>query len=254
LRDERNTYFSILYFPQEWVVVKKLDVEKPVLVGKSLQKISQRDDYITYDDQLQVTGKVKPGVEIYVNDLPAALDTDNYFATTVPLQLEKNLIKVEVFFQSEKKSWTFKVLRKIKVQVIEEKVLQEELKRAVTSEEKEKLLQASQQVEEKKEKIEALATLGVIEVTPEAEYRLNAGITRGELVTWLVKAANLTLSEVKNDLYKDIPKNHPLAPYIKAVTDLNLLKPFPDGTFRPKALVTKQEGDEIFQQYRRISP
>ena len=254
LRDERNTYFSILYFPQEWVVVKKLEVEKPVLLGKTLQKVSQKDEYVTYDDRLEVTGKVKPGVEVYINDLPVALDADNYFTTTVPLQLEKNLIKVEVFFQGEKKSWTYKVLRKISVQVSEEKVLQEQLKRATTQEEKEKLLQASRQVEEKKEKIEALLTLGVIEVAPATEYRLSAGITRGELVTWLVKAANLTLSEVKTDLYKDIPKNHPLAPYIKAVTDLELLKPFPDGTFRPKALVTKQEGDEIFQQYRRISP
>lgn len=253
-RDERYTYVSLLYFPQEWVVVKKLEVEKPVLVGKGLEKISLQDDFVTYDDRLEVSGRVKPGVEVFINDLPVALDADNNFYATVPLHLEKNLIKVEIVFQGEKKSWNYKVLRKIKVQISEEKTLAEELKHAVTKEEKEKLAQAGQQLAEKKEKVEALATLGVIEVTPEAGYSLNAGITRGELATWLVKAANLTLSEVKADLYKDVPRNHPLAPYIKAVTDLKLLKPFPDGTFRPKALVTRQEGEEIFRQYRRLRP
>ena len=254
LRDERNTYVSILFFPQEWIVVKKLEVEKPVLVGKGLEKISLKDDFVTYADRLEVSGRVKPGVEVYIDGAPAALDADNYFSTTVPLRLEKNLIKVDIQFQGEKKSWTYKVLRKIKVQLAEEKSLQEELKRAVTREEKEKLIQTRRELEDKKGKIEALATLGVIEISPEAEYSLSAGITRGELVTWLVKAAKLTLSEVKADLFKDVPKNHPLAPYIKAVTELKLLKPFPDGTFRPKALVTKQEGEEIFRQYRRLRP
>jgi hypothetical protein len=227
LRDEFMVYFSVLYFPRDWVVVRKLDVEKPgVVLETALEKISLEDNIVTYDDKIEVVGKVKPGVEVYVNELHAATSDDNTFRVVVPLQMEKNLIVVEARYEGEKKSWKYKVLRKARVSVAGGK--------------REELAARRQRVEE-------LVTLGVIEVSPEAEFKLDASITRGELATWLAKASGLRLPRVEKDLFSDVKRDHPLAPYIKAVVDWNLLQPFPDGTFRPEAPVSKEEGEKLFR-------
>jgi len=221
--DQRALTFSFLYFPEEWVVLQKLEIEKPkILLERPFEAISLEDNIVTYDDKLEIYGRVKPGVEVFINGLPVYLDRDNNFKTVVPLNLKKNLILVEARAEGEKKSWKYKVLRKARVKLAE----------SVAPEEK--------------EKIESLVTLGVIEVTPEANFVLDTGITRGELATWIVKAADIKLSAVDKDLYSDVPKGHPLAPYIKVVAELRLLMPFPDGTFRPQAVVSKEEGDAIF--------
>ena len=223
--DQRALTFSFLYFPEEWVVLQKLAIEKPkISLERPFEAISLEDNIVTYDDKLEIYGRVKPGVEVFINGLPVYLDKDNNFKTVVPLNLQKNLILVEARAEGEKKGWKYKVLRKAKVTFApEQKVAQKE-----------------------KEAVESLVTLGVIEVTPEANFVLESGITRGELATWIVKAADIKLSAVDKDLYADVPKGHPLAPYIKVVAELRLLMPFPDGTFRPQAIVSKEEGDAIF--------
>lgn len=251
LKDERFFLVSFLYFPKEWIVVKRLEIEKPaVMIEKPIEMISLEDNIVTYDDKIDVFGKVKPGVEVYINDLRAFLEPDNSFRVVVPLHLKKNLIVVEARYEGEKKIWKYKVLRKTRVQVAEEKKVKEKLAAVVTPEVREKLERKAKEIEEKKEKVEALVTMGVIEITPEAEFVLEAGVTRGELSSWLVKAAEMKLPEVTEDLFVDVPKEHPLAPYIKVVTDLKLLQPFPDGTFRPEAFVSKEEGDAIFARFR----
>lgn len=250
IKDQRTSTLSLLYFPKEWIVVKKLDMEKPaVMVEKPIEAISLEDNIVTYDENINVFGKVKPGVEIYVNGLRGAVAADHTFSVVVPLRLKKNLIVVEARYEGEKKSWKYKVLRKAKIQVAEEKKVEEAIKTAQTKEEKEKLEEKKKEIEQKKEKVESLVTMGVIEVTPEAEFVMEAGVTRGELSTWIVRAADLRLPAVTTDLFVDVPKDHPLSPYIKVITDLKLLQPFPDGTFRPGAFVSKEEGDAIFRRF-----
>lgn len=233
LRDEDVTYFSILYFPKDWVVQSKLEVDKPALnLETALQKISLADNIESYDDRIDVFGAVRSGVEVYVNDARAVTGEDNGFKVTVPLELGKNLIVVEARYQGEKKDWTYKVLRKAKVEVVGGK--------------KEELAQQKQRVEE-------LVTLGVVEVAPGAEFKLDATLTRGDLSTWLAKASGFRLPKVESDLFSDVKKDNPLAPYIKVVVEAGLLKPFADGTFRPEAPVTKEEGDRLFNLLKKAS-
>jgi hypothetical protein len=247
LRDEGLFYFSVLYFPKDWIVLKKLDVDKPSLYLESaLEKISLEDNIITYDEKIEVFGRVKPGVEVYVNDLRAATADDNTFKVVVPLQFEKNLIIVEARYEGDKKSWKYKVLRKARINVAEEKAVKRELERAKTEAEKEAARKKEAEIAARKQKVEELVTLGVIEVTAEAEFRLDASITRGELASWLAKSTGNRLPKVDKDVYPDVLKDNPLAPYIKAVTDWNLMKPFPDGFFRPGAPVSKEEGEKLF--------
>lgn len=224
IRDEVLTCLSALYFPKEWIVIKKLDIPKPaVILEEPFEHISLTDNIVTYDSKIEVLGKVKPGVEVYVNGLRAATAADNTFKVVVPLQPEKNLIMVEARYEGEKKTWKYKVLRKAKVRVVEKKEV--------------KL----------KEKVEVLVTLGVIEVTPEADFKLEASVTRGELATWLVKATGLRLPKVDRDPFPDVKRDNPLAPYIRAAVDWDLLEPFPDGNFRPGAPVSKEEGEKLFK-------
>lgn len=250
VRNARYLAFSFLFLPREWVVVKKLEMEKPsLMLERPIEKLSIEDNLVTYDDRIEISGKVKPGVEVYINGLRASLAADNSFKVVVPLQMQKNLIVVEARFEGEKKTWKYKVFRKAKINVAEERELAELIKRAASEREKAALASKEAELKRKKEWAEDFVTMGIIEITPEANFVMEAAITRGELASWLVNAAGMRVPEVDRDLYKDVPKDHPLAPYIKVATELKLFKPFPDGTFRPGAFVSKAEGDEIFKRF-----
>lgn len=244
-------FLSLFYSPRDWVVIKKLDLARPgVILDEAIEQISLADNIETYEQNLEVTGRVKAGVEVFVNDLPAVVFDDQSFKVTVPLQTGKNLLVVEARFESEKKFWKYKVLRKAKIQVAEEKEALKEITQAVSAEAKEKLEKKVKEVRQVKRQVEELVTMGVIEVTPEAEFRLEASITRGELATWLAKATGLPLPVVDRDYFIDVPRNHPLARYIKAAVDWELLQPFADGSFRPDSPVSREEGEKLFQLLR----
>ncbi|OGB87716.1 hypothetical protein A3H38_04515 [candidate division WOR-1 bacterium RIFCSPLOWO2_02_FULL_46_20] len=245
----RYSYLSVLYFPQDWIVFRRLSFNQPsMILEEAIEQISLVNNAVTYDEKIEVFGKVKPGVDVYINDLRAAIGSDYSFKTVVPLHLKKNLVVVEARYESEKKTWKYKVLRKKKVELAEEKKVKEELEHAVTSEDKKTLAEKEKEILKTKEKVETLVTMGVIEVSPEADFAMDAGITRGELATWLVKASGAPLPEIKENLYVDVPATHPLAPYIFVVNKLKILQHFPDGTFRPDALVSKDEGAIIFKR------
>jgi hypothetical protein len=92
---------------------------------------------------------------------------------------------------------------------------------------------------------EELVTLGVVEVAPGAEFKLDASLTRGDLAIWLAKASDAILPRVSKDLYSDVPRSDPLAPYIKVVVDAGLMSPFPDGTFRPNNAIDRAVADQV---------
>jgi hypothetical protein len=253
LRDADQIYLSVLYLPKEWVVQKKLEVGRPQLLETALQKISLVDNLETYDDRIEVVGQVKTDVDVYVNNERAVTGPGNQFRVTVPLQVGKNLVVVEARYEGEKKDWTYKVLRKVKVAVAEEKTLQERLALAASSAEAEALKKREAQIAAQKQRVEELVTLGVVEVTPGAEFRLDASLTRGELATWLAKASGFRLPKVTEDLYSDVKKDNPLAPFIKVVVDTGLMAPYSDGTFHPELPVTKEEGNKLFQLLRKAA-
>ena len=253
LRNEDLFYFSVLYLPKDWIVQKKLEVDKPSLLESALQKISLIDNVETYDDRIEVVGQVKAGVDVYVNDARALTDGNNEFRVTVPLQLGKNLITVQARYQGEKKDWKYKVLRQVNVKVAEEQSLKQLLAAAASSAEAASLQQKEAQVAAQKHSVEELVTLGVVEVTPGAEFKLDASLTRGDLATWLAKATGFRLPQVTEDLYSDVKKDNPLAPYIKVVVEAGLMAPYPDGAFHPELPVTKEEGNKLFEVLKKAA-
>lgn len=249
IKDEGQILISGMYFPKEWIVFKKLDLERPsAFLESAIEQISLEDNYVTYNESIEVNGKVKPGVDVYVNNYLASKGKDNSFRVWVPLNLGKNLVIVEARSEGEKVAWTYKVLRKARISVAEEEELKKKLEKTISLQEQEALRKKEAELKKRRSKVEELVTIGVINVDEsKGEFRLEASITRGELATWLVKSADLPLPEVTQDVCVDIKRNNPFAAYYKAAIDWNLIALYPDGTFRPEAPVTKEESERLFK-------
>lgn len=166
-------------------------------------------------------------------------------------------IKTEITDKEEKLMLTEKSIEEQKQkakEATEKKRLEEETKKleeekAKLQEKKQELTVKKEQLEQRKEKVENLVTLGVIDVSPEKKFEIEAKITRGEMISWLVKAANLPVPEVTSNVCADVPKDHQFAPYIKAAIEAGLVKPDKENKFYPDKAVSESDGEELFKEF-----
>ncbi len=123
---------------------------------------------------------------------------------------------------------------------IEKKTLAAQVTAKVEAERQKSAAEARQRLKElprmgeatRKQRLQQLVTLGVVEVTPGAGFKLDANLTRGDLAIWLSKTSGQPLPRVSKDVFKDVKKGDLLAPYIKLVSEAGLMAAYPDGTFR----------------------
>jgi S-layer homology domain len=254
---------------------------------KALLKIySPSDDYVGYDENIVISGETRPKASVTINGVQVFVGDDGQFRAVQPLNPGKNLLEIGASLDFETKTEFKKVYRKPKV-IIEEEVSldnqiaqetvsreseiskkEEELKtqkqkgldvskeekalaeeKSKHNEKKEKLLNEKKTIEERKEKVENLVTLGVIEVSPEAKFQIEAPITRGEMISWLVKASGVSVPQVTGPVFLDVPQNHRYASFIKAALDAGLIKGGTDGKFRPDDPVKEEEGQAFFKAF-----
>ena len=275
--------FVLFKLPEE---VKTVEV-KPVVVKKDLLRIDfPKENHVTYDENIIISGETRPKATVLINGVHAYVESDGKYKAIQPLISGKNLIEISAALDSETKTILRKVLRKARVIIEEEKevnkkIVQEVLSREaeITRKEEEikkdkekgvdvtqkekvlvevkikaeetkvKLLEEKKKIEERKEKVENLVTLGVIEVSPNAKFEIEAPITRGEMISWLVKATGLAIPKVEEAVLIDVPKNHNYAPYIKAALDAGYLTIGPDGKFRPDDPAKEEEGQAFFKAF-----
>jgi len=289
------SYLSVSYTAPEFVLFKapeeekpeevKPEENKPQIIRELLKVDSPEDDYITYDENIIVSGETRPGASVLINGVHAYIEADGGFRAVQPLISGKNLIEIIAGLDGETKKIEKKVLKKAKVIIEEEKEInkkivqevlskeadiakkQDELNRekekgidvsekekllldekAKHDEEKTKLLGEKKKLEERKEKVESLVTLGVIELSPEKKFEIEAPITRGEMISWLVKASGLQIPKVEGPVFSDVPQNHQYAPYIKAASDAGFIQGA-NGKFRPDDPVKEEEGQEFFRAF-----
>jgi hypothetical protein len=259
----------------------------PQVAQKELLRIYfPSDDHTTYDENLVISGESRPKASVLINGVHAYVEIDGKFKAVQPLIPGKNLIEINASIDRETKTIYRKILRKAKVIIeeesgVEKKMVQEVLSKEaeITKKEKEinkdkekgvdvsqkekvlieektkvketkvKLLEEKQRLADRKEKVENLVTLGVIEVSPEAKFEIEAPITRGEMISWLVKASGLALPKVEDAVFNDVPKNHKYAPYIKAAFDAGYLTIGTDGKFRPDDPTKEEEGQAFFKAF-----
>lgn len=292
-------------------------------LDRPLTIITPQDSLKTYDAFIDLVGSVDPAAALSVNGLPVFIEADGSFYAQVPVRVGKNLLEVRAVKKDFEERQHKRVLRKVKVLVVEEVKVEEEQKRIAQdlakkdislsqveqnileqdkklkeaeealrlarienerkaalqakeraeaekvkiSEQKKQIEEAKKKAQEKqleiearkkhiaerKAKVEELATLGVIMPQQAKEFEAEELITRAELAVWLVKARNLPLKEVTEDIALDVPRIDWTAPYIKTVVDLGLMPLYPDGKFRPSEGVSEAIGIEILRRFDELT-
>ena len=100
-----------------------------------------------------------------------------------------------------------------------------------------------------KSPIEFMATLGVMNGYFDGKFRPDDTVSRAELATMLVKLKKLDVNDATSDPFPDVSKDSWAARYVKAVSSMNLMGNYPDGTFKPEKKVTKVEGIVILSRF-----
>jgi hypothetical protein len=253
---------------------------------KLLAVSAPEDNFVTYTDTVIVSGEARPGASLTINGVNVYISDDGKFNAVQSLTAGKNLLDISAKSGAEVMSESRRVLKKAKVTIAEEEDINKKIAKDVVEQEQalkeqeEKLKQDKEKgtdvaegekklqedklnvesrkielysekkkLEERKEKVETLVTLGVIEVSPEKNFEIEAPIKRGEMITWLVKAAGLEIPKVDKPVFTDVPVNHPSAPYVKAAKDKGLIKGDSKGRFRPDDAVSEEEGQFFFKAF-----
>ncbi|MTI80609.1 MAG: hypothetical protein FH758_06930 [Firmicutes bacterium] len=89
--------------------------------------------------------------------------------------------------------------------------------------------------------INYLTNKGLISGFPDGTFRPDTGLTRAEAAALIVRAADLNTGQAAQN-YSDVSSSHWAADNIAAATSAELFSGFPDGTFRPDAILTRAQG------------
>ncbi|QOX65041.1 S-layer homology domain-containing protein [Anoxybacterium hadale] len=90
-----------------------------------------------------------------------------------------------------------------------------------------------------------LASMGIISADGSGNYNLSNTVSRAEFAKMLVMASSykdLVDTSSKSSPYKDVPAGNWAAPYIKIAVSNGMMSGYSDGTFRPDAAVTLEQG------------
>lgn len=196
--------------------------------------LEPKDNTITSQSKIWVKGRADKGAKVIVNDIPVLVDEKNTFQVEIPLKLGKNLIVVSTDapgLKKEEAMQELKILRQktfIDLMTIKRKEYQD----IVTN----------------------LATLGIIPENPDEVFKPDDPATRGELSTWLIRALDLDLPDLKKkNVASDVPSLYWRAPYIKLAVQEGFFQVYDDGSFKPNFGVTEEEGDKLFALLDKLS-
>jgi len=186
------------------------------------------DKFVHYKDSIRLLGKSSAMVsKIEVGGEPVYVDKDNNFSVSKTLKPGKNLIKVAIKTEGKALDYKLRVLRLVTYPDL------------------------TRQIKERRE-IEFLSTLGVIDGDTDGNFYPNKDVTRRYIVRTMVKILKLPLEKVTYDLFPDVAKNDPDAPYIQCAIQNGLMFALPDGTFKPDRALTLSEAMFLLSNARII--
>ncbi|OGC06882.1 hypothetical protein A2230_07530 [candidate division WOR-1 bacterium RIFOXYA2_FULL_36_21] len=254
LSSSRAYTFSMLYNPQTWTFKPKSSDNNIKPEGKkaSVIKLAVPKEFTTYNENIVVSGEAQNGTIVLINNQPIILDKNNKFEVVLPLSIGKNFIAIEASLNDLKENLDLKILRKAKIKIAEEGKIENDLKSAKTEEAKEFAKKEMTQFKIRKEKLEALITIGVIDVAPQEEFAFDKPISRGEFASWVVKSFNIPLANsTDSNLFSDVPSTYPFAPYIITLVDKKIMSG-EGGYFYPEKTITKTEAEKIIKKIKNI--
>jgi len=222
---ENKSYFSIAlnYLPEEGLPE---DFRTKGLRPDSLQISYPPQDFTTYDETVDVSGKVLEGITLKINSHDVFIAPDLTFQAKVPLKVGKNVIEAVATKGNKYLTVQKNVLYKIPV----------------------KIATGSNLTDTEKVKVENLATLGIVDI-PSAGFDANKQITRAELAAWLAKAKDLHAVPLSQDPFSDVSRMNKYASYIKMAVDQGWMNAYPDRTFKPDQAVSEEEAKEVFRVF-----
>jgi hypothetical protein len=216
---ENNThYFSLSYgFPYKEI-------------PKKIKKLAvlPEDKFITNRESIEITGEIldKEIKGITVNNKPIIV-VDNAFASNVNLSLGKNRIFV-LGIDSRTRSITSESRRILRLVGFND----------------------VGPTHWAKDSIEVLATLGIIKGYPDNLFKPENGITRAEFAALLARLVGEGEYQTQGEIpFSDINQNHWAYRAVAYALDNNLVKGYPDGTFRPNKKISRAEGVAVIARF-----
>lgn len=178
-----------------------------------------KDKYVHYKENIRLIGHSSPLVlALNVNNNPVYIDDEHRFSITGKLEPGKNLVNLDITTLNDKKiNYNFRVLRLVTYDDLTDKT-------------------------KFRREIEFLSTLGLLSGEEDGNFYPDKKVTR-EYVTKLMVDADdeLELALVRDDVFDDVPSDHPYAKYISTAVNNGLIFAFPDGTFKPAQALTMSE-------------
>lgn len=207
-----NYFFSLSYIPQE--VKNPLVVETP------------KDKSIVFDIYANVTGIANDQniKSLAISNIPVQLDPRGKFAVKLDLKTGKNALIIAGLDSGLKTiaSEKIRILRLIKFPDVSTDYWVAK-------------------------PISLLAMQNIITGYPDKTFKPEGNITRAEMCTLLMKSKtgikdNLIGSNAKAVKFSDVGSRHWAANHIDQAAKLGVVKGYPDGSFKPKANITRAEG------------
>jgi len=179
------------------------------------------DRMVIYGDKVKIEGSVndpRPGDRVEVMGKEVSIDSEGRFGTYV------NVEKLGA--------------KRIAIKAMDKKGRRVEFTRDVFR------LASFKDVSEHwaRKPIEFLGTIGLVSGYPDGSFKPNKTLTRAELAKILVTAKNIPLTKKAKRSFSDVPSDHWALAYVEAAKDAGLITGYPDGTFKPNALIKRAEG------------
>ncbi|NBV41576.1 hypothetical protein EBR96_02240 [bacterium] len=186
------------------------------------------DKYVHYRESVRLIGKSSAmASKITLNGDPVFVDKEMNFSASRSLKPGKNLLKLVVKTAGDDIEYRLRVLRLITYPDL------------------------TRQVKERRE-IEFLSTLGVLEGDSDGKFYPEKAVDRRFITRMMVKILKLPTEKVTSDLFPDVKKTDPDAPYIQAAIQNGLVFAYPDGTFKPDRPLTLSEAMFLLSNARII--
>jgi hypothetical protein len=241
--------------PTSMEAIAKATKEAVVVNMKPVSSIEVVTSIVTKELYSLITFEVSPPIgvnRVFVNNIPAAINSVGSFEGIYNLGIGKNVMraKADLITAEAGVAEVSAQVRVLRYQPFTDIYAGDlfELPIAYTS------------------------SLGLIEGYPDNTFGPKKGITRAELVTMLMRSQGIepsylgtpeTTAPVTKSkrskrtpaglkLFSDFYTSHWAAAYVKAAVDKGIVTGYPDGSFRPNAILSRAEGVAIFARFAEI--
>jgi len=103
------------------------------------------------------------------------------------------------------------------------------------------------------EPIALSVTLGLVKGYPNNTFKPEAGISRAELITLLVRNLPIDLEGLTEEAnFRDVPAKHWATKFIAYGVSKNLVTGYPDKTFKPNKVINRAEGITLLARYAEL--